>query len=202
MKKDEKGFSVVESLLTVVIIGLVVGVGWYVWQSRKDNNAATPVNTQTSSPSSNESPDINTQALEPLEGSQNLYDLSELATTQDQKDISASILAYCISLKWEGVDKTNGRVAAAKDIFGNPNLYTATSANARVSASCYSTALSKDKQPTGRKYLLHKDNSTKQWKVDSAGQMLPSCTQVDGLGYTTEVVPECSEGTTARAPKP
>lgn len=200
MNKNQKGFSVVEGLLIIVIAGLVAGVGWYVWQARKDNT--TTANTQTPSPTSNNSADTNTQDPVPLEGSQDLYDISELATTQDQKDISVSILAYCIGLNWEGVNTANGRVAAVKDVFDSPNLYKATSTNASVSAGCYSVALTKDKQPTGRKYLLHKDSSTKQWKVDSAGQMSPSCTQVDGLGYTTEIVPECSDNTTTRTPKP
>lgn len=41
MNKNEKGFSVVEGLLTVVVIGLTGFVGWYVWHNR----ATKPVNS-------------------------------------------------------------------------------------------------------------------------------------------------------------
>jgi type II secretory pathway pseudopilin PulG len=35
MKKTQRGFSAVEALLLVIIIGMLVGVGWYVWHSQK-----------------------------------------------------------------------------------------------------------------------------------------------------------------------
>jgi hypothetical protein len=37
MKKNQNGFGVVEGLLTLVIIGILSGVGWYVWRTK--NNA-------------------------------------------------------------------------------------------------------------------------------------------------------------------
>lgn len=33
MEKNEKGFTVVEIILAVVVVGLLVGLGWYVWQA-------------------------------------------------------------------------------------------------------------------------------------------------------------------------
>lgn len=43
MQKNEKGFSAVEALLLVVIIGVISGVGWFVWKQRatKALNAGT-----------------------------------------------------------------------------------------------------------------------------------------------------------------
>lgn len=38
MKKNQKGFSLTEGLLIVVILGLVTFVGWYVWQSSQKAN--------------------------------------------------------------------------------------------------------------------------------------------------------------------
>jgi type II secretory pathway pseudopilin PulG len=35
MKKQQLGFSVVEGLLITIIIGILGGVGWYVWQRQK-----------------------------------------------------------------------------------------------------------------------------------------------------------------------
>lgn len=46
MSTNQKGFSVVEILVTVVIIGLIGTVGWLVYDRQKDDNQAT--NTQTS----------------------------------------------------------------------------------------------------------------------------------------------------------
>jgi hypothetical protein len=35
MKKPQEGFSAVEALLIVIIVGMLGGVGWYVWNSQK-----------------------------------------------------------------------------------------------------------------------------------------------------------------------
>lgn len=35
MNKNQKGFSLVEVLLVVVVVGLIGGIGWYVYQQRK-----------------------------------------------------------------------------------------------------------------------------------------------------------------------
>jgi Tfp pilus assembly protein PilX len=38
MSKNQKGFSVVEGLLILVIVGILGGTGWYVWNSNKKTN--------------------------------------------------------------------------------------------------------------------------------------------------------------------
>jgi predicted negative regulator of RcsB-dependent stress response len=35
MKKPQEGFSAVEALLIVIIVGMLGGVGWYVWNSQQ-----------------------------------------------------------------------------------------------------------------------------------------------------------------------
>ena len=48
MKTNQKGFSVVELLIILVVVGLIGGVGWYVWQSRhKTEKPVTQSTTQT-----------------------------------------------------------------------------------------------------------------------------------------------------------
>jgi len=43
MKVNQKGFSVVELLIVLVVIGLIGGAGWYVWQSKhKTANTTAP----------------------------------------------------------------------------------------------------------------------------------------------------------------
>jgi hypothetical protein len=38
MKKNQSGFSIVEGLLILVIVGILGGTGWYVWNSNKKAN--------------------------------------------------------------------------------------------------------------------------------------------------------------------
>jgi type II secretory pathway pseudopilin PulG len=40
LKKNHKGFSVVEVLLLVIIIGIISLVGWYVWQAKQKKNTS------------------------------------------------------------------------------------------------------------------------------------------------------------------
>lgn len=43
MKNNQKGFSVVEILIVIVVVGLLGGAGWYVWKSKDKNQ--TPITT-------------------------------------------------------------------------------------------------------------------------------------------------------------
>jgi predicted negative regulator of RcsB-dependent stress response len=38
MSKNQKGFSAIEGLLIFIIVGIIAGVGWYVWDSNKKTN--------------------------------------------------------------------------------------------------------------------------------------------------------------------
>jgi hypothetical protein len=38
MSKNQKGFSAVEGLLIFIIVAIIAGVGWYVWDSNKKTN--------------------------------------------------------------------------------------------------------------------------------------------------------------------
>jgi hypothetical protein len=38
MKKNEKGFNVIEGMLIFVIVAILAGTGWYVWDSNKKTN--------------------------------------------------------------------------------------------------------------------------------------------------------------------
>lgn len=44
MKANEKGFSVVEVLIVIVVVGLVGGAGWYIWQKQNDKSASNNTN--------------------------------------------------------------------------------------------------------------------------------------------------------------
>jgi prepilin-type N-terminal cleavage/methylation domain-containing protein len=50
MKANQKGFSVVEILIVIMVVGLIGGAGWYVWQSKnKDKNTNTSDSSQSTS---------------------------------------------------------------------------------------------------------------------------------------------------------
>lgn len=47
MRKNQKGFSAIEGLLILVIVGIIGGTGWYVWD--RNNSESTNTGTPTSS---------------------------------------------------------------------------------------------------------------------------------------------------------
>jgi hypothetical protein len=60
MKRNQNGFSATEALLIVIIVGMLGGVGWYVWHSQKQvdktysqtaNSSVAPKDTTTPSKS-------------------------------------------------------------------------------------------------------------------------------------------------------
>ena len=63
MKKNENGFGAIEALLILVIVGLVGGIGYYVYQSGAKSHTATNTSTQTSNPSSKNTNDISNKPL-------------------------------------------------------------------------------------------------------------------------------------------
>lgn len=78
MKTNQKGFSVIEGLLILVIVGLIGGIGWYVWQSNKSTGK-----NQSASNSSNSS------------GAQQK---KEAPAQQEQADPYAGWKTYCDSM--------------------------------------------------------------------------------------------------------
>ncbi|MDB5182626.1 MAG: hypothetical protein JWO47_410 [Candidatus Saccharibacteria bacterium] len=67
MKKNEKGFSIVEVIMALVIIGLVVFIGLYVWHKKASKTTTTPLpsaQTTKTPPTSSVTP----KAVDPYEG--------------------------------------------------------------------------------------------------------------------------------------
>lgn len=52
MKINQKGFGAVEVIIVLVVVGLIGGAGWYVWQKNKDNDSTKT--TQNDRPSKSE----------------------------------------------------------------------------------------------------------------------------------------------------
>jgi hypothetical protein len=55
MNKKQNGFSVVEALLILVIVGILVGTGWYVWNSKNETDKVLNDTDKTSSTQANTS---------------------------------------------------------------------------------------------------------------------------------------------------
>lgn len=49
MKSNQKGFSAAEALIILVIVGVIGGAGWYVWQSKNKSDSASTTNNTTQS---------------------------------------------------------------------------------------------------------------------------------------------------------
>jgi hypothetical protein len=61
--KNQKGFSAVEGLLVLVIIGLVVFIGWYVWHSKNATDKTLSSANKASTSSSATKPTTQKQAV-------------------------------------------------------------------------------------------------------------------------------------------
>ena len=66
MKSNQKGFSVVEILIVIVVVGLLGAVGWLVYDRQKSKTSETS-NTQVSTSQKEETPKQETKA-DPYEG--------------------------------------------------------------------------------------------------------------------------------------
>ena len=67
MKVNQKGFSVVEILIVIVVVGLLGTVGWLVYDRQKSKTSETS-NTQASAPQKEKTPKQETKKADPNEG--------------------------------------------------------------------------------------------------------------------------------------
>lgn len=187
----QKGNSLIAVLVAVLIMGAICVAGWYVVRSQEKGDKTQAPLSQASDSSTGEAQKAPIVSdIEPIPGGTGQYDFAKIAKTYVQRDIAEAILGYCKSLDWPGVDEEHAVVAVAQDTLTNEYLYKATSTNARISATCYSTLLPAEDQATGREFLLHKEGNPQQWVVDLATQMEPPCSKVDNLGYA-DILPKC-----------
>lgn len=99
MKLNSRGFTLVEGLLIVIAISLVTGVGYYVYNSNKDN--------QTKS-NSQQSVDQSTNQTKPTEN-----------TNQSQKTDKELIIEAVKSYRGSDLKEGDVKSVEVKDIVGN-----------------------------------------------------------------------------------
>lgn len=68
MKKNEKGFSVVEILIVLVVVGLIGGAGWYVWQSKNKTSKSADTAQTTNTANSETTKQEAEKTKDPYEG--------------------------------------------------------------------------------------------------------------------------------------
>ena len=97
MKSNQKGSSVVEILIVVVVLGLVVTVGWLVYdrqQTKSDSQKTTQASKQKLSTAKKE-----TKTMDPYEGWQN-FNNSKLKFAfhipQTGKEMFLMIMVYLV----------------------------------------------------------------------------------------------------------
>jgi hypothetical protein len=149
MKKNENGFSVVEALLIVIIVGMLGGVGYYVWhsQAQVDKTYSQTANSSVapkSKTSTKLNPTDNTKYLVIKEWNIKTKITGDEAPYYDlfakgQKDMNGDTLsadiAYVYSTKFDNTKNSDGKMC--KDVDDNvidPALYS--------------------KPPTKRKFLI------------------------------------------------
>lgn len=91
MYKSQKGSSVVYALLLLVIVGIIGGTGWYVWNSNKNTNNS--LNKASQATSAKPSAKKNTETAEQVK----YYDIKELSIkiklTPDTQDLLCNVTA-------------------------------------------------------------------------------------------------------------
>lgn len=124
MKHNQKGFSAVEVVIMLVIIGLIGATGWYVWQQRNKNTATPTQNTSSINPNSqidDQSDSIKYLTLTdfkariPLNDKTSGLQLGSVSTSgHNEADKNVEIIAPELDDSWtcEAVDGVKGSIGS------------------------------------------------------------------------------------------
>lgn len=204
IKSNQKGFSVVEGLLIVVLIGLIGFVGWYVWKSQTKKSVDTTgssnniVNTKKTSQVATETPEDDYINVIQADTSMTNVSPAKIAKTADQAKILQALHETC-------TDKNMSSVTVSYLVFAGGDNFKQSGNYAELNVSrCDPKTTNRDDIPgSGAATYLRKDSSG-NWKLDFATQMGVFCANVDGKGYPASIIPSCyssDDATTTRAPK-
>jgi len=89
--KEQAGFSAIETILVIVIVGAIGFVGWYVYHSKQNSDAV--LNTASTVSASTTGKKATTSSSQPAAGTDNQSlqsDLSGLATSNNQSNSDLS----------------------------------------------------------------------------------------------------------------
>lgn len=110
MKADQKGFSVVEILIVIVVVGLLGAVGWLVYDRQKNKTSETS-NTQVAT-QKEETPKQETKPMNLYEGWQSFNNSKLKFTFQHPSDWKADVFdengLFSVTLIAPGTTTTDG----------------------------------------------------------------------------------------------
>lgn len=183
MNKTQKGFAVLESLLILVIIAIIGGIGWYAVHTKHQTDKilsqadkisqTTPVNKTPSSTPAAKSP------------------------SSDAELIATAIADKCLE-SYPNINKTNLEKILLDNFSGSDSTLVLHGNYARAGSTCDDT---NNGQGGGFGSWLMKENSN--WKVAFNGQQPPDCSSVDGQGWPSDILSQCYDKSINdyRAPK-
>lgn len=200
MKNNQKGFSAAESILVLVIVILLGVVGYLVYKNNHKTTTATVAtkSSTTSSTKSNASP-VTPQGnyVNVIQDDSTVTQVtpSKISTTTDEAKILQAMHETC-------KDSASANVTVNHAVFDGSDNFKQSGNYAAINASKCNTPVTSLDQLGGSAGMnfLHK-NSKGTWVYDFGGQQAPLCSDVDGLGYPSTVLPACvnADGST-RAP--
>lgn len=172
MRINQRGFTILEIALIIVIVGVVCGIIGYVISNVKDND-----NTKSSSISTN----TDAQPADKI----------TKETPKPAATISATDSAAIAKVIATEVCNGTGEAAIAKSLSDSKQAIIS-GKFARVSTGC------EDAESGFTSYLLHRED----WEILSNAQQIPSCEPFDGLSVPASILDKCvDESGAERAPR-
>jgi hypothetical protein len=197
LKTDEKGFGAVEAILIVIIIVLIGAVGYLVYKNNH-KTVVTKVVTVTKAIDSSTSSPPQGNYVNVIQDDSSVTQVApdKIAKTTDEAKILQVMHETC-------KDSSSSNVTVNHAAFDGSTNFKQSGNYASINAGkCDKPVTTLDQLGgSGALNFLHK-NSQETWVYDFGGQQAPLCSDVDGLGYPTSVLPTCvnADGST-RAPK-
>ncbi len=196
---NQKGFTVIEGLLILVILAAIGGVGYYVYQANNDatdTQKAAQTNANTAAPHKQSAASAVDVQVISASGTVSVEKSTKLTSNKDQLGIIETLSKTCT--------KDSPYLTVNSSVFTDSSLFVQDGKYATIDAGCNIKATSTDQfSGSGLRVYLHEESSGK-WVEDASTQMgTPLCKDVDSKGYPASVIPKCYEedGTTTRAPK-
>lgn len=172
MRKNEKGFSIVEILLIVVVVGLIVAVGWLFFEKQKD--ASTGENAAT-----------NSQQTEKAQDAQKIEDKSQYtldnAITDINKVLASSGCSGKGGVQVEKADFVQVDNSAQFNYQGGKSLINNELTYAYTQYGC----------GTSGSVGLLKKADTGWTLVSEDARTYPMCATVRGQGFPTAIIDKC-----------